>query len=306
MSNNAQTIDLSKLIKRLELIKNLVFLEEEEDIPEQIEKLQQLQINEVVEQIIIYLNEKSYGKAIEAIEIFLNSNKQVVFYIDSELEGLKLEAKLLEAEVNNLSDEKADLEKLIHEFSVRHNKELGELIIKILSYRKEQSKGTPQHEEAEKDYNDFYTNYEAAKDETIAALTETEQKELKDKYRKASKLCHPDVVDEADKEAAHKIFAELSTAYERNDLKRVTEILEGLQKGKAFASKADTANEKLALQAELKRLRLRLNELTKEIAAIKESETFETITNSESWDEYFAKTKQQLKEQLSQLENGRK
>jgi DnaJ domain len=306
MSNNAQTIDLSKLIKRLELIKNLVFLEEEEDIPEQIEKLQQLQINEVVEQIIIYLNEKSYGKAIEAIEIFLNSNKQVVFYIDSELEGLKLEAKLLEAEVNNLSDEKADLEKLIHEFSVRHNKELGELIIKILSYRKEQSKGTPQHEEAEKDYNDFYTNYEAAKDETIAALTETEQKELKDKYRKASKLCHPDVVDEADKEAAHKIFAELSTAYERNDLKRVTEILEGLQKGKAFASKADTANEKLALQAELKRLRLRLNELTKEIAAIKESETFETITNIESWDEYFAKTKQQLKEQLSQLENGRK
>jgi hypothetical protein len=306
MSNNAQTIDLSKLIKRLELIKNLVFLEEEEDIPEQIEKLQQLQINEVVEQIIIYLNEKSYGKAIEAIEIFLNSNKQVVFYIDSELEGLKLEAKLLEAEVNNLSDEKADLEKLIHEFSVRHNKELGELIIKILSYRKEQSKGTPQHEEAEKDYNDFYTNYEAAKDETIAALTETEQKELKDKYRKASKLCHPDVVDEADKEAAHKIFAELSTAYERNDLKRVTEILEGLQKGKAFASKADTANEKLALQAELRRLRLRLNELTKEIAAIKESETFETITNIKNWDDYFAKTKQQLKEQLSQLENGRK
>jgi len=306
MSNNAQTINLSKLIKRLELIKNLVFLEEEEDIPEQIEKLQQLQINEVVEQIITYLNEKSYGKAIEAIEIFLNSNKQVVFYIDSELEGLKLEAKLLEAEVNNLSDEKADLEKLIHEFSVRHNKELGELIIKILSYRKEQSKGTPQHEEAEKDYNDFYTNYEAAKDETIAVLTEAEQKELKDKYRKASKLCHPDVVDEADKEAAHKIFSELSTAYDRNDLKRVTEILEGLQKGKAFTSKADTANEKLALQAELIRLRLRLNELTKEIAAIKESETFETITNIKNWDDYFAKTKQQLKEQLSQLENGRK
>ena len=33
MSNNAQTINLSKVIKRLELIKNLVFLEEEEDIP---------------------------------------------------------------------------------------------------------------------------------------------------------------------------------------------------------------------------------------------------------------------------------
>jgi DnaJ domain len=304
MENNSLTINLGKIIKRLELIKNLVLLEEEEGISEQVEKLRQLQLNEVVKQIIIYLNEKSYGKAIVAIETFINSNKQVVVYIDSELEGLKLEAKLLEAEVNNQSNEKADLEKLVHEFSVTHRKELGELIIKILSYRKEQTKGTPQHEEAERDYNDFYTNYEAAKDETIAALTEAEQKELKDKYRKASKLCHPDVVDEADKEAAHKIFAELSTAYERNDLKSVTEILEGLQKGKAFASKSDTANKKLVLQAELKRLRLRVIELTKEIATIKESDTFETITNIKSWDDYFAKTKEQLKEQLSQLENA--
>ncbi|HLF47043.1 MAG TPA: hypothetical protein VI548_11495 [Chitinophagaceae bacterium] len=49
----------------------------------------------------------------------------------------------MEAEVNALSNEKADLEKLIHEFGVRHNNELGELIIKILRFRKQKAKGTP-------------------------------------------------------------------------------------------------------------------------------------------------------------------
>ena len=126
---------------------------------------------------------------------------------------------------------------------------------------------------------------------------------LKEKYRKASKLCHPDVVDEDQKEAAHKIFMELNSAYEKNDLKRVTEILESLQQGKAFTSKADTANEKLTLQAELERLHKRLQQLNEAITAIKTSDTYEKIINIKDWDEYFAQTKQQLQEQLKSIEN---
>ena len=91
-----------------------------------------------------------------------------------------------------------------------------------------------------------------------------------------------------------------------NNLQRVSEILEQLQQGKTFTSKADTANEKISLQIELERLRNRLNELTKEISAIKTSEIFDKITNIKNWDEYFTQTKQQLQEQLSQLEDGRK
>lgn len=306
MQNAAVGIDLSKIIKRLELIKNLISLEEEEDIAEQVSKLQQLQINQDVQEIINHLQQKQYGKAITAIEIFINAHHQLSFYIDPEIEALRFEAKALEAQLQQLSDEKAELEKLIHEFSVKHNQELGEIIIKILQYRKEQTKGTPQEAEAEKDYEDFYSNYEATKEEIVAILTDEEQKELKDKYRKASKLCHPDVVDEDQKEMAHKIFMELNAAYERNDLQRVTEILESLQQGKTFTSKADTANEKLTLQAELERLRKRLKEINEAITIIKTSDTYEKIISITDWDEYFAKTKQQLNEQLTQLENGRK
>ena len=306
MATNTMTLNLSKIIKRLELIKNMIALEEDEDIAEQLTKLQQLPINEEIKEIIFLLQQRAYGKAMKNIEDFLNSHHQVTSYIGPEIEALRFEAKALEAQIQQLSNEKAELEKLIHEFGVRHTQELGELIIKILQYRKEQSKGTPQQEEAEKDFEDFNTNYEATKDEKIATLTDEEHKELKDKYRKACKLCHPDVVAEEQKETAHKIFMELNTAYEKNDLQRVKEILEDLQKGKTFTSKADTANEKVTLQVELERLRKRMDELNEEIIIIKTSDTFEKIINIKDWDEYFAQTKQQLHEQLNQLESGRK
>ena len=298
-------IDIPKIIKRFSLIKNLISLEEEDSIDEQISKLQQLQIDEDVQQIISYLQQKSYGKAISAIEVFMNSKNQVAFYIDPEIEALRFEAKALEAKIQQLNNEKVELEKLVHEFGIRHSQELGELILKILQHRKAQSKGTPQQKETEKDYDDFYTNFEATKNEKIADLSDEELKEIKAKYRKASKLCHPDIVDKDQKEAAHEIFMELNAAYERNDLRRVNEILESLQQGKIFTSIADTANVKLTIQNELKRLRIRLEELNREITIIKTSETFEKITSIENWDDFFASTKQQLKEQLNELESGR-
>ncbi len=294
---------MQKLIKRLHLIKSLIALEEVDELDSHIKKLQAENKIHEIEIIIFLLQEKQYGKAVVAIDEFINANNQLAFYIDPEIEALRFEAKGLEKQIQELSNEKAELDKLIHEFSVRHNQELGELILKILQYRKQQFKDTPQQEETEKDYEEFYKDYQTTKDEKVATLNEEEQKEIKEKYRKASKLCHPDVVDEAQKEMAHKIFMELNEAYEKNDLQRVTEILESLQQGKAFTSKADTANEKLALQIEIERLRKSLQDLNIAIDTIKTSETFEKITNIQDWDAYFAQTKQQLQEQLNQLEN---
>ena len=304
--NSKTTVNLSIIIKRLELIKNLIALEEEEQIVEQICKLETLEINHTIQKITNTLKQKSYGKAIKEIEEFINLQSQVTFYIDTETQALKFEAKSLERQIQDLSNEKAELDKLIHEFSIRHSKELGELIIKILKHKKEKSKGTSKQEEAERDYQEFNTNYQATKTEKVALLTEEEQKDIINKYRKASKLCHPDVVDEDQKETAHHIFMELNTAYEKNDLKRVSEILEELQQGKAFTSKADTANEKSILRAEVERLHIRLRELSAAITTIKLSDTFVKILNIQNWDEYFLNTKRQLEEQLNQLAYERK
>jgi hypothetical protein len=304
MAAGDTTVELSKIIKRLELIKNLIALEEEKEIETHVLRLRQFALNGELESIIVFLEERAYSEAMPAIEAFINKHRQLTFYSDPELEGLKLEAKILEAEINVLSNEKTDLEKIIHEFGVRHNNELGELIIKILQYRKEKAKGTPKQTEAEKDYEDYHKEYEITKDEKVAELTEEELKELKQKYRKASKLCHPDVVSEDQKELANKLFAELNAAYERNDLKRVREILENLESGNFFLSKSDAINEKKLMKAEIEKLRLRIKELKIELNVIKESETYKTISSIDDWNEYFSNTKRKLTEQLEEMENG--
>ncbi len=147
--------NLTKIIKRLELIKSLISLEEEDEISLHVSKLEQAEITPDLSNIIIFLKEKSYSKAAISIEFFINQHSGLSVYIDPEIDGLKLEAKSLEAKLNKLSDEKADLEKLIHEFGVRHNKELGELILMILKFRKNKAKGTPKETEAEEDFKNY-------------------------------------------------------------------------------------------------------------------------------------------------------
>jgi hypothetical protein len=299
-----QNINISKIIKRLQLIKSLISLEEEDEIDAHVFKLEQLGIPAELETIITSLKEKSYSKAAIAIETFINQHNNLSIFIDPEVDGLKLEAKSLEAKLNKLSDEKADLEKLIHEFGVRHNKELGELILKILKYRKNKAKGTSEEKETEEDYKNYSQEFEVSKNEKVAELTEEERIEIKKKYRKASKLCHPDVVSEEQKELADKLFTELNKAYEQNDLKKVSEILGNLEKGNFFVSKSDTITEKQLLKAEIEKLKIRISELFQQVELIKESDAYKTIISIKDWDAYFKETKEKLENQAKELENG--
>lgn len=298
-------LEISKIIKRIELIKNLIALEEEETIAEQTIKLEEYQSNEKVMELIFLLKQKSYGQAISKIDIFINLHKQLTFWIDPEIDALKLEIKSLEVEINNLSDEKADLEKIVHEFGIRHNQELGKLIIKILLLRKENAKGTAQEQEAEEDYKTYHEEFESSKSEKIADLTEDEQKELKSNYRKASKLCHPDLVSEEQKDLATKLFAELSSAYERNNLEKVREILKNLERGNFFIAKSDAIYEKELLKTEIEKLRLRIKELKEQLQRIIKSPTYQTIISIDNWEEYFLNAKKELSSQLNNLENER-
>jgi hypothetical protein len=301
---DVQNLNLSKIIKRLELIKSLIALEEEDEIDGHIFKLEQVGRTAELKTIILSLKEKSYSKAAIAIEQFINQHNSVSIFIDPEIDGLKLEAKSLEAKLNKLSDEKADLEKLIHEFGVRHNKELGELILKILKFRKNKAKGTPEETEAEEDYKNYSQEFEVSKNEKIADLTEEELIEIKKKYRKASKLCHPDVVSEDQKELADKLFTELNKAYEQNDLKKVTEILENLKKGNFFVSKSDTITQKQLMKAEIEKLKIRISELMQLVELIKVSDAYKTISSIKDWDVYFKETKEKLENQAKELEDG--
>jgi hypothetical protein len=300
-----QVTELSKAIKRLELIKNLIILGENDEIGSHIHKLKQLLLTEEINHIVTLLQDCFYDDAIISIDNFLNKHRQLSIYINPKVAGLKLKAKALAKALNDLTDEKAELEKLIHDFNVRHSKELGALIVEILKHRKEKLKGTAQEEEAKKDYENYHEEYETIKEEILIPLGKKEEKELKNTYRKASKLCHPDVVSEKQKELAQKMFSELNEAYERNDLKRVNEILETLQRGEFFVHQSDATNEVQLLKAEIEKLNLLIKEINQQIKTIEESGVYKTIRGIEDWNKYFTETKFSLETQLIDLRDGK-
>ncbi len=236
-------------------------------------------------------------------------NSNITQFIEAEISVLKLEIKELEIEINTLNNEKAEIEKLIHEFEIRHTKELGEIILEILRLRKEKlgkevelnEKKQDEFYEANRDYDDFKYTYETSKEEKIFDLTSEEKQKLKSKYRKASKLCHPDIVSDDLKGKAERIFKDLKKAYEQNDLNKVNKILENLEKG-VFISKSDSINEKEKLKNILNELIIKRDNLIKIIDNIKNTNTYKTIIKISNWDKYFSETKEQLEKELYKLQ----
>ena len=309
-------IDYGKVCIRLETLKNAILLEDKEDIAAQMKKIKAIvkPANKennatLIHEIIQFAEKRQYGDAVRCINEFTIKFKSLTVYIDTELAALKLELRGLELQLSSLEDEKAEIEKTLHEFEIRHNRELGEIILKILFHLKKKLKEEAandkskqqEYKEAEKDYDEFNNNYASLKDEKINELNEEDKKSIKDLFRKASKLCHPDKVSEEQKEEAERIFKELNNAYKQNDLKKVKDILTNLEKG-IFLSKSDTVNEKAKLLVMVNQLRLKRDLIEEELNMLKASETYKTVANIDDWDEYFKTTKDKLNDQLNDLE----
>jgi hypothetical protein len=309
-------LDYGRICVRLETLKNVILLEDFEDIKYQLDKLKNSIKTAITDtntdnltSIIKKTERKNYGEAVKLINEFNTRFRQLTIFIDSEIAALKLESRSLELQINALDDEKTEIEKLLHSFEIRHNQELGDIIIKILRIRKEKLKNDAEkdtskkkkHEEAEKDYDDFNQNYATLKDEKIAELTDEEKKELKTLYRKASMLCHPDKVAEDQKEEAERIFKELAEAYKRNDLEKVKEILTNLEKG-IFLSNTDVTNEKEKLLILVRQLRIKRDHMEQELDELRKSETYQTVSTIDDLDEYFHNLKEKLNNQLVEEE----
>jgi hypothetical protein len=294
---------LDKIIKRLEILKNYILLEDIEELKNETKKLSEFDFNSDLLEILSELEKNEFAKAINKIQNFISQNQQVAKWNDPEIEALKLEIKNLENQLNAFDNEKIELEKLLTDFQHRHSIELGDIILEILKLRKLKFKNDKQKfEEAEKDYEQFNQQFEKEKEKQQFELTDEEKEELKKKFRKATFLCHPDKVNDEFKDAAQKIFIGLKAAYEANDLKKVTEILNELEKGNYFKTKSETVVEKDKLKVAIAKLKRQIKTLEVEIIAIKGSETFKTIIYISDWDNYFQRTKEKLEMELKELE----
>ena len=243
---------------------------------------------------------------------FINRFRQVTVFVDTEIRALQLEMHALELDISSLDNEKSEAEKTIHDFEIQYNRALGQLLLEILEIRKQiakkQAEAKPddpetqqRQSETEEDFNSYYSSYEATKSKPLSTLTADEKTMLKDRYRAAVKLCHPDVVAEAFKAAAQSVFIELQTAYEANDLARVSAILNNLRDGKPFDAAHTALNEKKQLRHAIEQLRQRREQLIAALQNLKQHDTFMLIQNITDWQLYFDNQKVALEERLVKL-----
>lgn len=307
-------VDYSMIGIRLETLKNAILLQDFEDINYQTTKLknQLPQASEdeninAINKIIEVTLRQNYGDAVALITKFTHQFKTLTIFLDPEVFALKFEIKALEIQVASLEDERAEMEKKIFAFQVMHDKVLGEILLQILNLKKERLKKqktkSPEKEtdyrEAEKDYNDYKGSYEAALKDEILELNPEQLQEITVLFRKASKLCHPDVISDEQKSQAQKVFIELKKAYDKNDLKRVKEIYDDLKRG-VFSSIGENVTEKQKLLTIVISLRTKRNDCEITLQQLKENETYQTIIKIPDWDEYFSQKKNELSKVLEE------
>ncbi len=161
---------------------------------------------------------------------------------------------------------------------------------------------------AQADCDEFAQDQEAQKEvdkKTDWDLSKDEEKELKKLYRKACRLCHPDMVAPEHIEAASKMFIQLKDAYETGDLKRVRKIASQVKAGlfEADDSPGRTDEErKENLCARIAAMREALEKGRADLDAMTNSSTYQTASESEDWEEYFEERAQLLDAEIETLE----
>ena len=386
---------MTQIIKRLEIIKNSILIEDIEIIELQIIKLNSLNIDDNIKSIIEKLENSEYSLALSLIENYISKYSGLIVYEDKELVSLKFALKQLEIKLQELIEQKTEYINNIEEFNKEYNLRLGELIKTILSLRKEilykktiqQKKEKLKYQEDIKTYDEtkeiieelkdtiedleytlnhidedfekydeikqaydelraelkrveeelkeqeerlekikefiedesikdefeeaksFYENFEdefediKEKQKDIIELNEEDKKELKNLFRKAAKLCHPDIVADEHREKAHQIMQELNEAYSKQDLNKVRTILNSLESGFGFETTSDSIDDKELLKIKIIEFEESIRELKTEIEAIKEDDTYQVVSEIENWDEYFEELKSELEKEKIKLEN---
>lgn len=367
---------MQQILKRLELIKTGITIEDEEIIEMQMLKIASLNADNDVKDILKLLKENNFTRALAYIDAYLTRYSGLALYQDQELSGLKMELKVLEAELQALSEERVEYLNEIDEFNTRYSLHLGETIRKILELKEkilkrviekkqqrfenlkreydeiksvvedleerlaqldefddaydelyeelqkqkeklnEKRKETKQakveleedeafeaYEEVKEDYEEFNKEYKEVLSQERFELDEEEKKELKKLFRKASRLCHPDIVADELKEQAHEIMAELNEAYKQQDIDKVKKILHALENGTGFEVASDKINDKELLKTKIGSIREDIEALKAELTEIKEDETYKTLQEIDDLESYLDEMKDALAQEMDRLQD---
>ena len=307
--------------RRLEMIRNLVLLGEQDDVGIHVRKLRPVAESLQISQIIAALDKGEYRTALEEIDAYLRKATALVAAGYADIALLRFQLESLELRLESLTDEKADLERRLITFNRRHDDALGDLIQSILKARaerarllaasrkndKEGAEAEMAAREAEDAYQDYSDRHEELQhSEPLLMLDEDAEQELRILYRKARSLCHPDKVSEGRKEAAHRVFVELQEAYTSNNLPRMREIYNALKLGGIPGTRSTTLTETEALRAAIAQVEYAITKVVAELRALQESDGARLVdaagATEADWRSFLAQQRQTLETELARIE----
>jgi len=299
------------LQRRLIIIKSLILLNLADELKKQIKSLKKFKTKEDISYIISLLDEGKYESVITEIDKKIITDGKSDLFEDTTIKTLNYYLKLLRKKLLKTRKRRENIERKLLDFGLLYNLEVGGIIERILYLRRELLKyeldQDPENDELKDEYNDAFEDFEKyhAEIEEMKKknlLNDNELKDLKSKFRKATKLCHPDMVDESMKETAEQIFTQLKSAYENNDLKEVSRILELLETQDILLPKSENISDKDKLVAEIKKNLFEIKQEEDNITRLLQSETYKLIKNTKDINEYIKNTKKQMQIELESLE----
>lgn len=308
------SLDPRTISLRLQTIRNLIDLEEMENLANHVQKLVDFEEDSALQEIIRSISDRLFDKARVQIIHYLESSQMIAEYVDPEIAQFEMLVKALELQLNALSDEKAEVERQIVTFDLRTTEELGELINEYLRLRSENLKkvadekdeeeldtANTEYQQAKKEYEEYSEEYESVKDEPNFQLDQEEQKKLKKLYRKASQLCHPDKVDEIYKPDAHDAFVALNEAYRKNDIQLVESVLRKLEASQFNIHSHRVVRDRARLEERINELHREIELITRELIMISKSENYIQASTITDLDKYLEQQRSALKEEIQKL-----
>ena len=309
-------VDAEAARRRLEMIRNLILLGEQNDVATHVHRLRAVAETLQVTRIIAALDRGEYRVALEEIDAYLRKATALVVAGYADIARLRFVLESLELRLESLSDEKADLERRLITFNRRHDEALGDLIERILKARAELARLAAERnvaEEAEaaaQDAEEAYQNYskqhaELQRADPLPKLDDEGERELKSLYRRACSLCHPDKVPEEQKHSAHLVFVKVQEAYKRNDLAGLRSIHDALVAGGVPGTRSTTLTELESLKAAIAELEYAIDMLVIQLKTLQDGDAIRLTQaagpNERDWELYFSQQRKLLEAELARL-----
>jgi DnaJ-domain-containing protein 1 len=314
---------MNKPIKRLEIIKNAIELEDDDIVLSQLIQLKKEPLDDGLDAIVQALEQRRYADAITAITVWLQNQRALTTWQDPQISASKLELKMLESELQDLIDRRNARIQRLDEFNDLYLTRLGPLMTEILRLRKvlaekmlrrqlrDGSRSEPVTEEsarqadaASQDYESYRQRHQEAQRHQAAQerLAESDRHELKRLWRQASKLCHPDLVDDEMKAEATTLMVRLNQARQRGDLATVRTILARLMQGQQPMMASVRLNDLEPLRQRITEIRQQIRALNLELLGLEKESAWQLVTTLRDPEGYFEQQEKAMSNTIRTLE----